>query len=337
KSEISNERPRLNCFPMRCARTGFFIFSSSFEQEKSDSLQVDLEMTIPSLCLYPWATFASTHGLIWFSKGGLFLVCNPSTKKVTTLPCIGARTHLGYDPVDAQCKALTKPNYPYPHQKCVVHEVLALGGGGGDSESSSSWRRKKDVITKPYHSVTKSVCINGFIYYGAGTPTRDEERVLVCFDVRYERISFITAPAQAVSFTMLIEYKGKLASIARHPLRPFLSFDLWILEDVTNHKWSKQTCTLPFSLAQEGRSIFSPGTNNAGDIIFAPHSLSKDVQPYYIFYYNVERKDIRRVRLQGLADTQEFRHRYGLVQESYLGKELSVYMAPQHAQSIASL
>ncbi|KAG7598796.1 F-box associated domain type 3 [Arabidopsis suecica] len=153
--------------------------------------------------------------------------------------------------------------------------------------------------------------------------------VILCFDVRYETLSFIRAPRDVVVFqseSILIEYKGKLASIVRE-LWSFSSFDLWILEDVEKHDWSKQTFELPFPLV----SMTSPGTNKAGEIIFAPDSLPKDVQPFYIVVDNVERQDIRRVRLQGIADNQEFRRRYGLIDRC------CVSISPQHVESIASI
>ena len=61
--------------------------------------------------------------------------------------------------------------------------------------------------------------------------------VIVCFHVRYERLSFIKVPRDVLvreCESILIEYKGKLASIARNPLS-FSSFDLWILENVKKH------------------------------------------------------------------------------------------------------
>ncbi|EFH67157.1 hypothetical protein ARALYDRAFT_890639 [Arabidopsis lyrata subsp. lyrata] len=148
----------------------------------------------------------------------------------------------------------------------------------------------------------------------------------------YERLSFIKAPMDVISWegeSILIEYKGKLAFIVRHPYADFESFDLWILEDVKTHDLSNQTFELPFSLGL-GTTMTSPGTNKAGEIIFAPKALSPDVQPFYIFYYNVERKDMRRVRLLGIADYEEFRSRYGFANDCY------VSISPEHIESIAS-
>ncbi|XP_010462997.1 PREDICTED: F-box protein At1g30790-like [Camelina sativa] len=303
-----------------------FVFSSSYEDEKYSSLATTLHMTIPSV--YSASGCLSVHGLIGCTISGPFIVCNPSTNKYTILPCVGPRTFLGYDPVGDQFKALTMVSYPPPPQPqdFLVYEVLTLGGG------ESSWTR--NTFTSPPHfTVTNSKCINGFVYYAAWTPTRTTNPVIVCFDVRFERLRFIKAPMAVVCWegeSILIEYKGKLASIARHPHADFRSFDLWILEDATTHDWSQQTFELPFSLGM-GRNITSPGTNKAGEIIFAPKRLSNDALPYYIFYYNVDRKDMRRVRLLGIADDEEFRRRYTIAGQCY------VSISPEHVETIASL
>ncbi|KAL1201064.1 F-box protein [Cardamine amara subsp. amara] len=305
------------------------VFSSSYESEISSCLATNLDMKVPSVSgLCGSAAYcASVHGLVGFTTSGFtFTVCNPCINKFTILPCVGARTSWGYDPVVDQFKTLTMISYPYRPPNYTAHEVLRLGGGAPESNK---------VISPPYFTVTKSVCINGFVYYGAWTPTRSQNPVIVCFDVRHEKLSFIKAPLSVICWegeSILINYKGKLASIARHPYATFQSFDLWILEDVKKQDWSRQSFQLPFSLGM-GKDFTSPGTNKAGEIIFAPKLLPLKVQPFYIFYYNVDRKDIRRVRLLGIADDQDFRHRYGIG----IGSYCYVSISAQHVESIASL
>ncbi|ESQ33847.1 hypothetical protein EUTSA_v10009903mg, partial [Eutrema salsugineum] len=213
------------------------------------------------------------------------------------------------------------------------HEVLRLGGGS--SSSSSGIGRK---FATPYYETATStaIAIDGFVYHGAWMPRRWENPVIVCFDVTSESISFIKAPMAAVvwgSNSILIEYKGKLACIARQPYAKdgfayFHGFHLWILEDLQKHDWSKQSFELPFSL---GLDITSPGTNKAGEIIFAPKYLSRNAQPFYIFYYNLERKDMRRVRLLGISDDEELRRVYGFQ------LQCRVYISPEHVETIASI
>ncbi|KAG2310013.1 hypothetical protein Bca52824_021570 [Brassica carinata] len=154
--------------------------------------------------------------------------------------------------------------------------------------------------------MTMGLSINGFLYYGAWAPSHSSTPVFVCFDVRHERLSFITTEVLVLErYTILIEYKGKLAVIVPHHLGRgsyFDRFDLWILEDVEKHDWSRQTfelpMSLPFSLGM-GKSMTSQGTNKAGEIVFSPTTLPYRAQPFYVFYYNPDTKDMRRVRIHG--------------------------------------
>ena len=143
---------------------------------------------------------------------------------------------------------------------------------------------RTQLTSPPYYRVTRGRCINGFMYYGAYAPWESRTPVFVCFDVRNERIlSFITTPQDVLvwqAFTSLIEYKGKPAVVVPICLGEggyaFDRFNLWILEDVTRHEWSKQTfelsLSLPFTLGM-GQRMISQGTNKAGEIIFSPTSL----------------------------------------------------------------
>lgn len=297
-----------------------FIFSSSHE---SSSLAANLHMTIPSLSLSHVSDCPSVHGFVGCCHGFQFTICNPSTGQAFTLPCKGNRTSLGYDPVDGQFKALSLVPTPVRgYHICVVHEVIKLGGGGGGVESRNM------VTSPPYSPLTNRLCINGFIYFGAWAPRPRTNPVIVCFDVRHEKISFIKMPKDILmSYSVLIEYKGKLAYIVRHQPLSFRSFDLWILEDVKKGVWSKQTFDLSYDLV----NITSPGTNKAGEIIFAPTKLSHCAQPFYIFHYNTQKKDLRRVRIHGIADDEGFRRHYGLV------SDCNVSVSPEHVESIAFL
>uniref|UniRef100_A0A1J3IRG2 F-box protein n=1 Tax=Noccaea caerulescens TaxID=107243 RepID=A0A1J3IRG2_NOCCA len=314
-----------NSVPAEVDAQRLFIFSSSHEGEETSSLVANLDMTIPSVTLAHGSKCTSVHGFVGCCYGLQFTVCNPSTGKVITFPCNGARTSLGYDPVDDQFKALTLVSSPEQYHSFLVHEVITVGGGGVVSRS--------EITSSPYYPITKGICIGGFVYYGAWAPILRTTPVFVCFDVRNERLSFITTPKDVLVWecdTVLIEYKGKLAAIVRYPFAPFHRFDLWILEDVKKHDWSKQTFELPFSPGM-GRDMTSQGTNKAGEIIFSPTTLPYHVEPFYIFYYNPDRKDMRRVRIHGIADTEEFRRRYALTHFC------CVSVSPQHVESVAAL
>ena len=315
-----------------------FILSGEEEtsSSSSSSLVANVDMTIPSVTLRHGAyKYFSVHGFIACFELSNFIICNPSTGQVITFHCKAPATSLGYDPVDDQFKALTHVTSNYDHNPSVmVHEVITLGRGGVVSRTH--------LTSPPYYRVTRGRCINGFMYYGAYAPWESKTPVFVCFDVRNERIlSFITTPPEVLvwrAFTSLIEYKGKPAVVVPNCLRvsgsSFNCFNLWILEDVTKHEWSKQTFELPlylpFTLGM-GQRMISQGTNKAGEIIFSPTTLPGRAKPFYVFYFNPDTKSTRRVRIHGVADTEEFWSRYGLTDVCRAS------FSPQHADSIASL
>ncbi|RID77246.1 hypothetical protein BRARA_A00174 [Brassica rapa] len=300
------------------------LFILSGEEEATSSLVANLDMTIPSVTLPHGAyKYFSVHGFIACFELSNFIICNPSTGQVVTFYCKAPGTSLGYDPVDDQFKALTQVTSNYDHNPRGVVS-------------------RTQLTSPPYYRVTRGRCINGFMYYGAYAPWESRTPVFVCFDVRNERIlSFITTPQEVLvwqAFTSLIEYKGKPAVVVPICLgeggSAFDRFNLWILEDVTRHEWSKQTfelsLSLPFTLGM-GQRMISQGTNKAGEIIFSPTNLQHRAQPFYVFYFNTDTKSTRRVRIHGAADTEEFWSRYGLT------GICCVSFSPQHNDSIAFL
>ncbi|KAL1205054.1 putative F-box protein [Cardamine amara subsp. amara] len=104
-----------------------FIFSSLYEKEESSFLVANLDMTIPSVILDRYFSKApSVHGFVGCPNGtSEFIVCNPSTRQVITLPVKGSHTYLGYDPVENQFKALT---YVGNHISFLEYEDTTLGG-----------------------------------------------------------------------------------------------------------------------------------------------------------------------------------------------------------------
>ncbi|CAL9216997.1 unnamed protein product [Arabidopsis halleri] len=270
--------------------TFFFSFSHDGEDDSS-SLVPNFEMAIPKCSFSNYSdSLASFHGILAVQADSKWLMCNPSTEQFYKLPATTA--FVGYDPIDDQYKALSWKRIRYDSSGHLEHKVLTLADG-------EVWRHIKDTPL-PYRATHQaSVCINGFLYYAAFL-TQNKDTVLVCFDVRSEKMSFINAPNKVVvqwGREAFIEYKGKLASIVRDPYDRFHS------------------------------------TNKAGEIIMAPKRLSSDFRPFYIFYYNVETKNIRRVRLLGIGDSEEFRRSYGF--QSTAGSRHSlVLIAHQHVESV---
>ncbi|CAH8344697.1 unnamed protein product [Eruca vesicaria subsp. sativa] len=80
-----------------------------------------------------------------------------------------------------------------------------------------------------------------------------------------------------------------------------------------------------------GQCMISQGTNKAGEIIFSPTSLQHRAHPFYVFYFNPVTKNTTRVRIHGVADTEEFWSRDGLT-----GICCASFL-PQHNDTIAFL
>ncbi|CAA7016058.1 unnamed protein product [Microthlaspi erraticum] len=290
-------------------------------------------MAISSVTFTSDSSCTSVHGFLAVKAGGLLSICNPCTEQFIEFP--SCTTHVGYDPIGDQYKALFKRMVYEFRNGILSHlpelKVLTLGEGGG-------WRLIKPPTTMPnFKTLSVGVSIDGFVYYGAYSPARPTNPGIVCFDVRSEKLSYIKAPPAVVRYgddSIFIEYKGKLASIVpADPYGRFERFDMWVLEDVHKHEWSHHMCVIPLSMWDfvGGFRLSFPGANKAGELIMAPTMLSRHVQPFYIFYYNVKTRNIRRVRLLGIGDNQEFRRSYGFVEQS----ECHVRISPQHIESIA--
>ncbi|XP_019099460.1 PREDICTED: putative F-box protein At1g32660 [Camelina sativa] len=314
--------------------TFFFSFSHDEGEEhksSSSSLVPSFEMAIPTTFSFYRQFLASFHGILAVELDSLMIMCNPSMEQVVKLPGDPIASFVGYDPIDDQFKALSCCATSWnDYDGHLDHKVLTVGSGQG-------WRPIKGTPL-PYRESLANVCINGFLYYAAFF-TQTTGAAFVRFDVRSEELSFIRAPSVVLprgNETVFLEYKGKLASIVRLPYGRFPSFDLWILEDAEKPEWSKQTCAFPSSVWDdiECGEISFPGTNKAGEIIVAPTKLSRHVRPFYIFYYNVQTQNIRRVRLLGIGDSDEFRRSYGFNPKL---EDYFVRIAHQHVESLGFL
>ena len=68
------------------------------------------------------------------------------------------------------------------------------------------------------------------------------------------------------------------------------------------YKWSSNIYELTLSLA----NFYIVGMTGASDIVLSPHHL---LDPFYVFYYNVERKALTRVEIQGFQKFKRLRPR----------------------------
>ncbi|CAN7126867.1 unnamed protein product [Brassica rapa subsp. narinosa] len=174
--------------------TFFFSFG---ESSCASSLVPNLEMAIPVGLSSIRESFASLHGFLTVDVHGGLMVCNPSTEQVLKLH--SSTRFVGYDPIEGQHKALfveSRDHRSSVHRH-LDHKVLTLGGG--------SWRHIEGT-PGPYEAISVGVCVNGVIYYGARNSADFRNPVMVCFDVRTEKLSFIQAHAPLVKWVLIYGY-----------------------------------------------------------------------------------------------------------------------------------
>ncbi|XP_023638927.1 F-box protein At3g47030-like [Capsella rubella] len=197
------------------------------------------------------------------------LICNTSTGQYITLPNMkiaSKNVYFGYEPIHKVFKVLRKSKEDY--------RVMTLGRG------ELSWRIVESFV--PHSSLSNGICINGFMYYLAARKdarSRLKPIMLVCFDITLEKFTFLDADIMIWSEAT--------------------SFELWILDDMENEKWSKHVYQLPSSwknLVGKLQVINVVGMTGAGDIVLAPEYLDND--PFFIVYYNVVKNTVGKAIVQ---------------------------------------
>ncbi|KAL1197019.1 F-box protein [Cardamine amara subsp. amara] len=223
-------------------------------------------------------------------KKSVAVIYNPSMGETLTLPeGKTERTEkrinfIGYDPIGKQLKVLSMTWYPFNiYNVPQEHRVMTLGNG------KLLWR--EIVFCMPHYPLDDGICINGVLYYQAAINSGSMVSMIVCFDVRSEELSFIGIDEggmfkNASCTYTLINYKGKLGVVKMEHL------ELWVLEDIRKHNWSKHDYKLPSLYGIVGMTVTC-------DIVFSPYFLS---DPFYFYYYNLERETFTRIEIQGFKE-----------------------------------
>lgn len=76
--------------------------------------------------------------------------------------------------------------------------------------------------------------------------------------------------------------------------------ELWVLDDVEEQKWSRHYYILPplwETVVVENYCLRTVGMTRNGEIVLTSLGI---YDPFYIFYYNIERNTITRVKIQGM-------------------------------------
>jgi len=177
-----------------------------------------------------------------------------------------------------------------------------------------AWR-ETSCIAFPHIGYTQGMCMNGTLYYGAAwkdTHSPDSNSIIVSFDVRLETFNIINVPSKLLPVDYenmwvvktliptdktLINYKGKV-SVVEHPREG--AFRMWVVEDVEKEEWSMNTFHLHESVV--GLDFKVMNTFYTGEICLVPKVLLTSIvdDHFCLFYYNLERKSMRSVTIEGL-------------------------------------
>ncbi|KAF2323782.1 hypothetical protein GH714_036899 [Hevea brasiliensis] len=249
-------------------------------------------LTVPPR--YSRYTTQSINGIVCMDFGLCATLCNPSTRQAITLPLVCSKTSkaasstyycvnsLGFDPVSKQYKVLNSwRNYQTGKTE---YRVFSLG--------TQSWRLLPDG--PPYSPRRESICVNGIIYFRTLAD-------MVAFDVQNETFRVIQLPSDApndVNTSCLIQLAGRLA-IVNFQLDSQNQLSLWILEDYWNEIWILHHIVFPTYWRKKNQNYLVAGTIATGEILLAPCFLSN---PFYVFYYDLERSSLRRVKIRGLPE-----------------------------------
>ncbi|KFK27977.1 hypothetical protein AALP_AA8G456000 [Arabis alpina] len=277
----------------------------SLSPSSSSAKCLDRDLILPGL---GGVNMVALRGLL------LYIVCreaciyNPTTRQSLTLPSIKSNIFapdeickyvlyfLGYDPVLDQYKVLcTFAMYSRDLQWITTeHWVFVLEAGG-------CWRRFEFDQYQPHLPTRLGLCINGVIYYLASTCM--SRSIVIRFDVRSEEFLMIQAPDDVSGVFMVtgfIEYAGRPAILDHTRFRNKGMVDLWVLED--GGKWTMKSLVLRSSqmhLIDNNISWAVQGTTRNGEVIFSRFDL---LPPYYILYYDLQKNDLRRVKIRGIPD-----------------------------------
>ncbi|KAL9860529.1 putative F-box associated interaction domain-containing protein [Arabidopsis thaliana] len=149
----------------------------------------------------------------WLDMFGRFLghivVWNPIMRQHVTLPKVAFEcSSLGYDPVEGKYKVLCISCSRYQDPL-----VFTLG-------PQESWRVTQNTpkhVPLSAEGLILSICINGQVYYEASIPfgvddSSEVEKVLMSFDVRYEKFNTIRkSAADNLLCKFFLNYEGKFA------------------------------------------------------------------------------------------------------------------------------
>ncbi|CAN8302687.1 unnamed protein product [Cochlearia groenlandica] len=300
---MSSSRPHILLFTFQSGDNIFF-----FSSPQPRNPDVENTLLVPTTC-YPVINTVDYFYQLGSPLCGFFcrqerrrlvdkyVICNPVRGESFTLPILEpnnndtelSRSYLGYDPIDNLFKVLCINCHEIPNG--TEHHVLTLG------EDHLVWRPIKSKVV-PHYPKSNGICIDGVLYYTGGVDVMLRVTMIVCFDVRSEEFSFIGIDKRTLvtCSCTLIDYKGRLGAL-HFAFMPQRNLELWVLGE--QGKWSKNIYALPplFNNVVARTELVIVGMTCDSEVVLSPPCLS---DPFYVYYYNLERKSLTRVQIQGL-------------------------------------
>ena len=183
----------------------------------------------------------------------------------------------------------------------LEHKIVVLGG-------EETWR-ESPCVACPHVVCTKGLYMNGTVYYGAFMKDIDSPHnsIIVRFDVRSETFNIFNVPSKLVPVghecmwkergwsatdKTLINYGGKIGVVESPSV---CGFRLWVVEDAEKEEWSMSTFHLPESYVGVDFEVMD--TFSSGEVCLVSKEWS---DPFCLFYYNLEKKSMRSVAIEGL-------------------------------------
>ncbi|EOA22141.1 hypothetical protein CARUB_v10002707mg [Capsella rubella] len=251
------------------------------------------------------------RGLICVQDWRKVVISNPSTGQFLVLPKVrtrrrGIHRFFGYDPIRDEYKVLCMTVLQELQFRGPIvsedHQVFTLNGDQ-TKKKEATWRKIRCEL--PHCPVTKGVCSNGVVYYGAWPNTDKEESLVVAFDVRLEKFTPVKLPVGVEIHTTgfdLVSYQRKHVALVNQSKKG--EFEMWVLEDVGKARWSKISLVVPSWNGLAGRnrrnSFCCRGVVSSGEFIFSPVAYCNG--QFRIISYNREEDIARSVEIEGLGE-----------------------------------
>ncbi|CAN8271518.1 unnamed protein product [Cochlearia groenlandica] len=233
-------------------------------------------------------------------------VYNPSSGECLVLPSfktkiVRVKSFLGFDPLKREYKVLAMVNLcTWLDRISEDYHVLTLGF------SKLNWRKVHCDFLFRHPTDQRDVCIDGVIFFITNVYPHDKKILAVVgFELPNERFLYVKkAEGMSLWDAKIVDYKGKLGALVAN-VKPISKsttlFELWVVEDLGESRWSKYLhFAPPMWKTVVSSSLFSiEGLSLTGDVILKQTS-PEDYDHFGVLVCNLDRLTVRKVVIQGL-------------------------------------